>query len=90
MSGAIQEKSTGTVVRCKRCGRKIENPKNIKLWERNGGYGHGCYDKIQLEQAKERALNHSMDSFMGLTIEQILARDRAKEIPLERGVFSEV
>ena len=66
------------------------NPKNIKLWERNGGFGHGCYAKMEIERAKDKALNHSMDTYVGLSIDQIIARDQEKEIPLVRGIFSEV
>lgn len=90
LSGANQQKSIDTAVRCKRCGRKIKNPKNIRLWECNGGFGHGCFEKIKVEQAKERAMNESMDSFMGLSIDEIIAQDKTKELPIKRGVFSEV
>ena len=66
------------------------NPKNIKIWESNGGFGHGCAEKIAIEQAKDKALHQSMDTFVGLSIDQIIARDQEKEIPLKRGIFSEV
>jgi len=85
MSGANQQKLVGEV-RCRRCGRIITNPKNIRLWERNGGYGHGCWDKIRQELIQEQALNASMDLWIVRELEHM----QAKELPIKGGVFSEV
>lgn len=87
MSFSVQkQKLSGSGHKCSDCGRELTDPKSI-----DRGVGPKCYAKRLTKLHEVQSTHHSLDIFNGeREIAKEMEKLREREIPTERGVFSEV